>query len=162
MTLWSRRGVSVISVFFVIETILFAHDRYLFWERSDFRFFRRIPFSVHIVWLHTVHFHSRQPYYSYFHEFSFVAHGIARYFVCIHFYILATRYTTRRLLVKFLQNYNEVFFFTSIDRQNVNAQISQTAQSVNNFYSTKMTSDYLPRRFSSLLFNSVPKWRGFF
>lgn len=35
-----------------------VHDRYLLWERLDFRFFRRIPLSVHIVWLQFVSTHS--------------------------------------------------------------------------------------------------------
>lgn len=132
-----------------------ALDRYLFWERLDFRFFRRIPLSVHIVWLRFVSTHVNLTIHIFMNFHSSLAGLLV--ISCVFTFILAARYTTSRLLVKFLQNHNEVFFFTLIDRQNVNAQISQTAQSVNNFYSTQMTLDYLPRRFSSLLFNSVPK-----
>lgn len=56
-----------------------------------------------------------------------------------------------------------LLFYSSKGRQNVNARISRTAGSASNLYSTKMTSNYPPRRLLQLgLFNSALKWKAFF
>lgn len=54
-------------------------------------------------------------------NFHFTARGIARYFMFIHFCISNLLRDKKIIGLEFLLNYNEVFFFTLIDRQNVNA-----------------------------------------
>lgn len=160
----SRRSDATF-IFSALKQYIVTHDRYLLWERStDFRFFQRISLSIRIVWLHTeqsVSTHVNLTIHIFMNFHSPLSGLLA--ISCVFTFVLAARCASRRLLV-----WNSCWItinfslFTSIDRQNVNVQISQKAKSVNNFYSTKMTSDYLPRRFFSLLFNSVPKWREFF
>lgn len=52
------------------------------------------------------------------------------------------------------------FYFSPIDRQNVNARISQTAENASNLYSTKMTSDYPPHRLLRLALQSHAQMAG--
>jgi len=119
---WSN--YSIIFVFPSTKQCIVVYDRYFPWERfTDFWWlFRRISLLVCIICrLHTVHFHSSHPYYSYFHEFSFVGLFVIS---CLFKFVLVTRYATRRLLVWNSCWITMNLFFTLIDHQNVNVQIS--------------------------------------
>lgn len=139
-----------LSLLFPKQRCRILCDRYLLWERfADFRFFRQVR--------------SRGPrrlvtYDSALTRASLTIHIFMNFhspllrncsLLCAYSRVCISGSDEKTIGLEFLRDHSEVslffppplppppLFFTLIDRQNVNAQIFQTAESANNLYSNE-------------------------